>query len=374
MKIALTLQPAVTQQAGIGRYTRELAAHLLPILDPDTQLRLDFFDFRRKAMVPEALQTHNGLHPVRWIPGNVIEKLWNHISFPPYDCIHGTADLVHYTNFLAAPQRKGKAVVSIHDLSFMRFPQYTEARNLRNLKRGILQTAKRADAVITISRFSASEIATFLDIPPAKIHPIHLGISTAFKRPDDAEIQKFRSRNGIERPYLLTVGTLEPRKNLKFLIHLFEHLKDYDGDLLLAGGLGWHYESILEQIQQSPRTKQIRRIGFVPDADLPALYAGADAFLLPSFYEGFGFPPIEAMACETPVVASTGGSLAEVLQDGAILHNHYELDAWGQSILSVIADQPARQERIRRGKTVANQYTWQKTAAETLAVYRKLLS
>jgi glycosyltransferase involved in cell wall biosynthesis len=374
MKLALTLQPAVTQQAGIGRYTRELATHLIPLLDPNTQLRLDYFDFRRKAAIPEALQSHKGLHPVRWIPGNVAEKMWHKLSFPPYECIHGKADLVHYTNFLAAPQRKGKSVVTIHDLSFMRFPQYTETRNLQNLTRGIQTTARRADAIITVSRFSASEVATFLNVPQAKIHPTHLGIAGTFQRPCETDIETFRTRNGLIRPYILTVGTIEPRKNLKFLIRLFEHLKDYDGDLIIAGGLGWHYEPILEQLQKSPRAKQIRRIGFISDGDLPALYAGADAFLLTSFYEGFGLPPLEAMACRTPVVSSSGGSLAEVLQSGAIVHDHYDLEAWATSVMSVITDLAIRQQQVESGIKVVKQYTWQKTAEQTLHVYRDVLS
>ncbi len=372
MKIALHLQPAVTQQAGIGRYTRELATHLLPLLDDETKLRLDFFDFRREARIPPALQHHQDIHPMRWIPGGLIQKAWNHLSFPPYDWVHGRADVYHFTNFLAAPCKTGKRVVSIHDLSFIRFPQYTEPKNLQYLKKGIYRTASQADAIITISHFSAKEIATFLSVPEERIFTTHLGVSESFQKPSPKHIEEFRMRNSIIRPYLLTVGTVEPRKNLTFLIELFEQMTNYDGDLLIAGGLGWRYEPILQRIQASPRAKNIRRIGYIPDEDLPALYANADAFLLPSFYEGFGLPPLEAMACETPVIASSGGSLREVLQDGAIVLDCYDIDLWREAVTNILSNNSARNDLIQRGSRVASQYTWAQTAAQTLDVYRNI--
>ena len=374
MKIALNLQPAVTQQAGIGRYTRELATHLIPQMSPDMHLRMDFFDFRREATIPPSLQQHPGLHPVRWMPGGIMQKSWNQLAFPPYEWIYGKADLFHFPNFLVPPCNKGKTIVSIHDVSFIRYPQYTEPRNLKHLTRGITRTAQRADAIITISKFSAEEIVTFLNVPREKVFPIHLGIGPEFTRPTQSEIERFRTRTGIYRPYLLTVGTVEPRKNLNFLIQLFEQLKDFQGDLIIAGGLGWHYEAILERIKQSPRAKDIRRIGYIPDHELPSLYAGAEICIVPSFYEGFGFPPLEAMACGTPVAASTGGSLAEILQDGAILHDHFNLEKWKYSVLSILSDAALRLELAERGIRVASQYTWEKTATETLNVYRNTLA
>ncbi len=373
MKIAMHVQAAVTQQAGIGRYTRELATHLIDLGGDELQLRLDYFDFRGEARIPASLQHHEGLHPLRWFPGGILQKAWNHLGFPPYDWLHGSADIYHFPNFLAAPCQSGKRVVSIHDLSFMRFPQYTEPKNLRNLKRGIERTVKQADAIITISHFSAREIAMFLQVPENRIFTTHLGVAESFTKPAAEDSAKFRTRNAITKPYLLAVGTIEPRKNLPFLIKLYEQMHDYDGDLLIAGGLGWRYEPILQCIEQSTRSKQIRRIGYLPEEELPALYANADALLMPSFYEGFGLPPLEAMACETPVIASSGGSLQEVLQDGAIVHNHYEMDVWRESIYRILSNQTHRKECVRRGLAVAQQYTWAKTAAQTLDVYRNVL-
>ncbi len=370
MKLAIQIQPAVTQRAGIGRYTRELVEHLVPLLDPESSMRLDYFDFRGNA-TPPALARQN-LNPIRWIPGRLIEKIWQYSRFPPYECLGGNADLFHFPNFIAPPVRHGKVVVSIHDLSFVRYPHFAESRNVRYLSRHIQTSTARADAIITISHFSAQEIQAFLQVPAERIFPIHLGVSPSFRRQTDTTVSSYRKAAGLERPYLLTVGTIEPRKNIPFLIDLFEHMPDYDGELVIAGGPGWRCEPIMERIARSPRSKAIRCIGFVADQDLPALYTGADAFLLASFYEGFGFPPVEAMACGTPVVSSTGGSLSEVLGEGAILFDHYEKEAWAQAIRKIRQDDQHRQGLVERGQRIASSYTWQKTAAATLALYKKL--
>ena len=374
MKIALHLQAAVTQQAGVGRYTKELAKHLLDLLDDHTQLRLDYFDFRRNAQIPPELHEHPSLHPIRYMPGALAQKTWNYFGFPPYDVLHGKADLYHFPNFLAPPCKTGKRIVTIHDLSFMRFPEYTEAKNLRFLTKGIHRTAQQADAIMTISKFSAQEVINLLHVPEQRVFTTHLGVSPSFIKPSADYMDAFRARHNISRPYLLTVGTVEPRKNLPFLISLFEKMKDYDGDLIIAGGLGWRYEPILQQMQASPRAKQIRRIGYMPEADLTALYAGADAFVLPSHYEGFGLPPLESMACQTPVVTSNGGSLPEVVQDGAIVLDHFDPDAWEQTLYRILSDRTEREALIQRGLQVAGQYSWEQTAKQTLAVYRKVLS
>ncbi len=372
MQAAIQFQPAVTQRAGVGRYTRELAEHLARLLAPSDSLRLDYFDFRGAATIPSI--PHADLHPVRWVPGRIIQQAWKYTPIPRYECIFGKADLFHFPNFIAPPVRHGKKIVSIHDLSFIRFPHFADVRNMRYLNRRIRDTTARVDAVITISHFSAHEIETYLQVPLEKIYPIHLGISPAFRAPPDADIAHFRQQATLQRPYLLSVGTLEPRKNIPFLIELYENMPDYDGDLVLVGGEGWHVGPILERIARSPRAASIRCLGFVEDQNLPALYAGADAFLLASFYEGFGFPPLEAMACSTPVFSSTGGSLAEVLGDGAVLFDHYHAKTWAKTILSTLSNREACADLAIRGQQVAASYTWEKTAAETLAIYQKVLS
>jgi len=371
MKVAIDIQSAVTQKAGVGRYTRELIENLAGMMVPDT-LALTYFDFKQSAEpvhIPGA-----ETRAIRWIPGRVAQLAWNTLRFPPCNWFAGKADLYHFPNFIIPPLSHGKAVVTIHDLAFMRYPQFAETRNVHYLNKHIRRTAQRADAIITVSHFSAQEVCTYLNVPSERVFPIHHGIDPRFRRPEPEALENTLASIGLDRPYLLTVGTVEPRKNIPHLVRVFETLTDFDGDLVIAGGMGWKVQPILDCIRQSPRAASIKCLGFTDDKTLPALYAGAELFLLSSFYEGFGFPPVEAMACGTPVVSSTGGSLAEVLGDAAVLLPHYDLDGWTEAIRQVRRDDDYRHALIEKGHRKAASYTWEKTARQTLEVFRQVAS
>lgn len=371
MKIAIDIQSAVTQKAGVGRYTRELIDHLAGMIAPD-RLAAVYFDFKQEAEpinIPGA-----DMRAIRWLPGRVAQLAWNTLRFPPYDWFAGKADLYHFPNFIIPPLGHGKAVVTIHDLAFMRYPQFAETRNVHYLNKHIRRTAERADAIITVSRFSARETCTYLNVPEERVFPIHHGIDPRFRRPVPDAMRATLAAIGLERPYLLTVGTVEPRKNLPHLVRVFEAMTDFDGDLVIAGGMGWKTGPIMDCIRQSTRADAIKCLGFTGDERLPALYAGAEIFLLSSFYEGFGFPPVEAMACGTPVVSSTGGSLEEVLGEAAVLLPHYEVEGWLEAINRVRYDSEHRRQLIERGYRKAASYTWAETARRTLEVFRQVAS
>lgn len=373
MQVCLDYQPAVAQRAGIGRYTRVLAEQLARTAQPGESLRLFCLDFRHKASgVPGAeLKAH------RLFPGRVLQRLWRHFGTPPFDFLSGPADVFHFTNFILPPLRRGRSVVTLFDMSFERFPQFAEERNLRFLRAGIRQTVERADAIVTISQFSADEIATLLPAAQGKLHAIPLGISPDFRRPPADAVAALRRTLGIERPYLLTVGTVEPRKNLSFLVEVFERLEGVDAardfDLVIAGMPGWKYEPILARFRESRRAGRIHYVQYVPDGGLAALYAGAECFVVPSFYEGFGFPPLEAMACGTPVVSSAGGSLPEVLGDAAVVLDGFDPDHWAGVIASLPGDSARRSALVSAGLARAAGFRWETTARQTWEVYRGLL-
>jgi len=370
MRICVDVQSAVTQRSGVGRYTRELVNHLGPPAG-DHQLRLFYFDFKRHGepwQVPGAQ-----MRPMRWLPGRVVQKAWQHARFPPFDWLAGRADLYHFPNFICPPLTRGKSVVTIHDVSFLRYPGFTEEKNRRYLAAEIARTVARADRIITVSRFSAQEVAGLLQVPPARITPIHLGISPDFHPADATAVEQMRRKYGLARPYLLTVSTIEPRKNLPFLVDLFESMADFDGELVICGQPGWKYGPIIERIRASKQAASIRLLGHMDDGDLPALYTGARLFLCASFYEGFGLPPLEAMACGTPVLSSAGGSLAEVLGDAAVVRHDFELEGWRADARRLLSDDTLRAEFRQRGMAQAAQYRWEKTAQQTWAVYRELL-
>ncbi len=369
MHVCLDYQPAVAQRAGIGRYTRQLARHLAPLLADDDRLRLFYFDFTRRGDPPDAPGAE--LTPWRQLPGALLQQLWKRLLWPDFGALAGAADLYHFTNFVIPPLRRGKAVVSIFDMSFVRLPDCAEKSNRAYLLARIDATIRRADAIVTISQFSADEICALYPAAAGKVHAIPLGIDAGFVRPAPDRIAALRRRLGLERPYLLSVGTIEPRKNYPFLVKLFESLERDDLDLVIAGMPGWRCDPIFESLRSSRLARQIRYVRYVADEDLPALYGGAELFVLPSLYEGFGFPPLEAMACGTPVVASNGGSLPEVLGEAAEIVAGFDLEAWRNALMHLLDDAGLRRARAARGREWAQRYRWEETARATWALYRR---
>ena len=369
MRVTIDIQAAITQRAGVGRYTKALVEHLGAAAGSD-ELALFYFDFQRRGMpfpVPGA-----STKAIRWCPGRVVQKAWKTFQWPPFDWFAGAADVYHFPNFIRPPLSRGRSVVTVHDVSFLRHPDTTEPRNLRYLAAQIRNTVDRADAIITDSAFAAREIEELFKTPAGKVTPILLGLEPSITRPSADVIAATRRALGLERPYLLMVSTIEPRKNIAFLVEVFEQMEKFDGDLVIAGARGWKFEPIFERIAASKRAARIRHVDYVADAQLPALYAGADLFLFSSRYEGFGFPPLEAMACGTPVVSSRGGSLPEVLGDAAEYVEAFDARAWADRAMKLLGDGTLRAARVRQGLERARAFSWDEAARQTWAVYRRV--
>ena len=366
MKICFDIQSAIAQRAGVGRYARLLAEHLAAA--GDIELTLFFFDFRNQArpFTPDGA----ALKRVSWCPGRLAQLAWKTAAWPPFDFFSGPADIYHFPNFILPPLSQGRSVVTIHDMSFLRFPQFAEKRNLNYLSARIRDTVERSDAIITDSQFSADEIAEFVEVDQKKVFPIHLGISPRFSPVEKADCVPVLRELGVDGPYILTVGTLEPRKNITFLVQAFERLAGFDGKLVIAGMRGWKCEPIIARIRGSSRAGDIVLLDYVPDSHLAALYSGAELFALTSFYEGFGFPPLEAMACGTPVISAASGSLPEVLGSAAILVDAFDIEPWRAEMTRLLTDSALRDRLISDGRTRAAGYTWQETARRTIDVYR----
>jgi glycosyltransferase involved in cell wall biosynthesis len=367
------IQSAVSQRAGVGRYTRNLVEHLAPIMSPADDLDLFYFDFHRRGLDFPCTGAHQ--NPVRWVPGKYVQQAWKRLQWPPFDWFSGKADLYHFPNFTIPPLTQGKKIVTIHDMSFLRYPEFSEKKNLDYLSTFIHDTVRRADAIITVSEFSRKETSELLGLDPAQIFATPLGITPGCTRPTAEQISKTRRQLKLDRPYLLSVGTLEPRKNIPFLIEMFEQLSEFDGDLVIAGMKGWKVEPILECMNSSSRKDRIRYLEFVPDGDLFSLYAGAELYVMTSFYEGFGLPPLEAMACGTPVVSSTGGSLPEMLTGSAsVLIPGFDASVWAGTVTNLLNDTDRRNQLAKHAPAHAARFSWRDTALKTLDVYRKVLS
>lgn len=371
MRICIDIQAAIAQRAGVGRYVKCLVEHLGPLAGND-QLRLFHFDFQRRGLPLKCGGAE--VRSCRWLPGRLASGLWKTANWPPFDWFAGKADLYHFPNFTIPPLSGGRKVVTIHDLSFMRFPEFAETRNRRFLNATIRRTVARADAIITDSQFSAEEIVGILGVDAARVFPIHLGVDPGVVAPGADAIAECRKTFGLDRPYLLFVGTIEPRKNLGFLVEVFERLVEFDGLLVIAGMPGWEYKPVMARIAASPAASRIRYLKYVADQNLSALYGGAELFLFPSYYEGFGFPPLEAMACGLPVVASNGGSLAEVLGDAAVVLPLKRVEEWVTRVKTLLGGTAERRALVDRGRALLKRYSWATTARRTWDVYRKVMA
>lgn len=369
MKICIDIQSAVAQRAGVGRYTDQLVRSLIQYTTGE-ELSLFCFDFKNKGTPfdSEAITQKK----IRYIPGRVAQLAWKTIKWPPFNYFAGKNDVFHFPNFFLPPLTHGKSIVTIHDMSFMRYPEFAEAKNLKFLTKHLRNTVDKADAIITDSQFSANEICELMKIDSSKVFPIHLGINDRFCPPQKSVKKETLKRLNLNRPYLVTVGTVEPRKNIPFLIKLFEQLKEYDGELVIAGMAGWKCDDIIKLMKTSPVADRIRYLSYVEDNDLASLYAGADCFITTSFYEGFGFPPLEAMACGTPVLSSSGGSLAEILDSGASIINGFNIKEWTTALTKLLTDSDYNAQLKKQSPIHAAKFRWKHTAEKTMEVYKQI--
>lgn len=371
MRACVDIQSAVTQRAGVGRYTKMLVEELAASRGA-RELSLFYFDYQRKCH-PDPIPGAN-LKVCRWMPGRVAQGLWKTVDWPSFTAFSGPADVFHFPNFTLPPLARGASVITVHDVAFQRLPETLEDKNRVYLQARMASSLERADAIITVSEFTKRELAELLHVPEAKMHAIHSGLDAAMRPPPPEAIARQRKRLGLDRPYLLMVGTIEPRKNIPFLIEVFERMEKFDGDLVIAGRPGWKVEPILERMRTSRKADRIRQVSDLSETDLPALYGGAELFVLPSLYEGFGFPPLESMACGVPAVVAPAGALAEVCGEAALVIPDYDADHWAASLQHLL-DHPTEREALRaRGLTHAPTFRWSRTARQTWQVYEAAAS
>lgn len=287
--------------------------------------------------------------------------------------------LCHFPNYLAPLSCPCPRVVTFHDMSLFRYPRFYGWKK-RHLSRALLaQVARRAEAVITVSESSRSEIVRILDIPPRKVHVIYEAPPPGFHPVTDRDVQEdVRGRYGLPESFVLHVGTLEPRKNISRLLSAFEGLPRHhpalrDVRLVLAGARGWRSGALTDRMRRLEAEGRLRELGYVPQGDLPALYSMARLVAYPSLYEGFGLPIVEGMACGTPVLTSDRSSTAEVAGPAAVLVNPEEVGDIRKGIERVLTSPDLAGELAEQGKCRAAEFSWRRAAGETLEVYRRLL-
>jgi glycosyltransferase involved in cell wall biosynthesis len=314
----------------------------------------------------------------RPMPARPLHESWSHWAFPPIELFIGRSDVVHGTNFVVPPAWRAAMVVSVHDLTPVHFPELVEPSTLAYP--GLIRKALRRGAwVHTPSEFVAGEVIEVFGAPPERVRVVPHGIVPRAPRvlpgPSGPDLQGvgdlLPGLPGWVQRYVLAVGTVEPRKDLPTLVRAFAMAAQSRPGLALviAGREGWGRAQLDDAVAACALRDRVVRLGWVDDEARDALISGATVLVYPSLYEGFGFPPLEAMAAGTPVVTTRCGALQEVLGDAARFVDVGDIDALAQALEELVDDEPARNELARRGLERARLYTWDACAAGLSALY-----
>lgn len=287
-------------------------------------------------------------------------------------------DVVHSPSFVMPLWRGAQRhVLTVHDMTSMTIPHvHTRLHRSAAFARAVTTSIRRADRIVVPSSYTKSEVLRVVpEVASERVDVIPWGVGPEFGPTAAEDVARARARYGLTRPYVLFVGTVEPRKNLETLVEAFRLAAEREGideQLVLAGRLGWGYERLLATLDDPWFHGRVLRLGYVDQADLPGLYAGARAFVFPALAEGFGFPPLEAMACGTPVLASDSSSLRENLAGAAELVAPGDRDALAAGLVRLLHDEALRRARRAAGIERAAAFRWETTAQATLDCYRRL--
>ncbi|HIE39142.1 MAG TPA: glycosyltransferase family 1 protein [Anaerolineales bacterium] len=373
MRIGIDYTAAVRQRAGIGRYTRGLVGALLTLPSPH-----HYTLFAATGGLRSAISNLQGLQSatcdLRTVPlsDEWLARLWHRLRLPiPIEAIVGRVDLFYSPDFILPPILPDvRTLLTVHDLSFLHYPDHFVPKLVRYLSRAVPRSIARARRVLADSEATRTDLIQFLGVPPESVEVLYSGVDPRFRpEPEPGERERLQSRYGVgERSYVLSVGTLQPRKNYVRLIRAFARLRLAPlcpETLVIAGGRGWLYQEIYAEAEKHP--DRVRILGFVDEADLPALYREAALFVFPSFYEGFGLPVLEAMACGVPVVCSNASSLPEVAGAAALLVDPHDEEGLTEAMERALADEGLREEMVARGLEQAARFTWERAARQLLA-------
>lgn len=373
LHVCIDVSAAVHRRAGLGRYTQELVKGLvdLPAGEETSPLQLSVFYHQRGEAILEP--------PIDQLP-----RLTTRLSVRPWrlttalayftnigmDRSFGSIDVFHATEHLLPRLKRVRSVFTLHDLIFQFDPDSHKPLNIAFLKMMMPRFLKHADAIIAVSESTKRDASRLYNVPAEKITVIYEGVDPKFV-PITApqRLADVRRKYHLPDRFILHLGTIEPRKNLPLL---FEAIKDSDQQLVIAGKLGWLTDPILAKVKELGIEARVHFTGFIDDDDLPALISCASLVAMPSKYEGFGLPVLEAMACGVPVIASNTASLPEVGGEAASYARPDDVRSWIHLIDLVTSDEELRASMIDRGLSQAQKFRWSETAQQTIEIYRQV--
>lgn len=358
MKVLVDATPLLGAVTGIGNFVSGVLDGLSarPGVDVATY-GLSLRGWRGlRDRVPAALPVR-----ARPLPAGALLRMWSRVPLPPAELLFGAGDVVHGTNFVVPPVRHGAAVVTVHDLTAVRYPELCTPTSLR-YPALIRAAVNRGAWIHTPSQFVADEVVELLGAPADRVRAVLSGVPA---------LAPSGAATPLDHPYVLAVGTIEPRKGFPTLVEAFEAVADSHPDLrlVIVGPQGWDQAALDAARDRSRHGDRVLWLGYVDDARRTALLAGATVFAFPSIYEGFGFPPLEAMQAGVPVVAAAAGSLPEVLGDAALLVPPRDVDALAAALTRAVEDTATREQLVAAGRRRVADFDWRRTADGIVELY-----
>ncbi len=381
MKIAFDALPLISERmTGIG-YCQAGQIQALMALHPEEQYIMQFFATgdggekrKRLTRYEEArAEIRQGK-----CSGYLYRLLSNFLPIPYNKFFGNDADITHFFNYIVPPKVSGKTIVTVHDMVYKAFPETVRGRTRYMLETGLKRSMKRADLIVTDSQFSRSEILKYFPQCEEKLRVVPCGVDRTRFHPVDnpVRIEETTKSLGIDREYFLYLGTLEPRKNLRRLAVAYNEFRKGKAEypcLVLAGGKGWLNEDLMKTIKDLDLESDIKIVSYVPEEHICTLMSGALAFIFPSIYEGFGMPPLEAMACGVPVLTTHTASLPEVVGDSALICDLYNIEQICDCLEKLYRESNLRRDLSAASLKRARMFSWENAAAILYDVYKEAL-
>lgn len=371
MKIALDVQSLFEEKkTGIGWTVKMMTENLLK--DKRNDFYLNYFSFRNHAEKQKRLacyqQDNTTIACCKWMPLGIYRRIWKWLPLPYSMFFQESPDITQFFNYVIPPGAKGIKSVYIYDMVYKACPETMEAATRAYMEKEMERSCRRADLIITISEFSKNEIIKYMNVDPDKIAVVPCGIDHAVfhDKIKEEAVKQVKEIYHLGEQYFLYLGTLEPRKNIPLIIRAYHELYKRNGSsipkLVLVGKRGWGYDEIFALIQELELQNMVLFPGYVSEADKPAMLRGAVCFLFPSLYEGFGIPPLEAMACGTPVIVSDAASLPEVVGEGGIQVSYDDYEAMSSYMERLSMDDEYREQWSKSGVEQAARFSWERSA------------
>jgi glycosyltransferase involved in cell wall biosynthesis len=373
MRIGIDISTLTRFLDGVNCYLLNLVEHLSLVDGENTYIL--YTNRKIKDLIPD-IDIKGGNFSIRE-SDNSHRLVWMQAQLP-FLLKRDRVDVLHSPCYNVPLVSGVPSVVTVHDMTSSLFPKQFVLKHRLIYSTMVPLSARKAARIIAVSGQTRDDITRIFNVAAEKIDVIHEGVNKKFYPRDKGETDRISEKYGLEKDYILFIGTLQPRKNLVYLVKafdLFNRTSNKDGkyELVIAGKKGWFYKEIFSTVEKLGLASRVRFLGHVPEEDLPALYTGASLFVFPSLYEGFGLPPLESMACGTPVIASNTSCFPEVLGDSAVLVDPNDVSMLASEMARILYDGILGEKMVSLGFARAKEFTWEKMARETIQTYRSAL-